>query len=70
MVGNSHKIVIFHKGMVSIFMNGGASVDLSLIRVIWRLMPNFLWSFWRILNGPIPSRSGDKFSISGFLKLT
>ena len=56
--------------MVSIFMNGGARVDLSLISVIWRLMPNFLWSFWRILNGPIPSRSGDKFSISGFLKLT
>ena len=31
-VGNSHKIMVFLKGMVSIFMNGRARVDMSLIR--------------------------------------
>ena len=29
-LGNSPKIMMFHKGMVSILMNGGARVDLSL----------------------------------------
>ena len=52
-VENSHKTMMIHKGMVSILMNGGARVDLSLIRgymmidaqVLAVILAYFEWSY-------------------------